>query len=150
MARVRQSKAKTLKSYEEICHIAGLPSSGIDLLGGIAARAQLRTRERSVGAALRGPPSVVQQIQEDNGLKFGEHVQPRAATEGRPYSTYRSFAQAQSSPFLSPSPVASPSPSPSPITRVAVTPARTLPELQAGSRKFLQNRNCHRLWLGSK
>src|SRR6185436_13896913 len=39
----------------------------------------------------------------------------RAATEGRPYSTFRSFAQAQ----------ASPSP------RVAVTPARTLQELQA-------------------
>ena len=43
----------------------------------------------------------------------------RAATEGRPYSTFRSFAQAQ----------ASPSPSPSP--RVAVIPARTLQELQA-------------------
>jgi D-alanyl-D-alanine carboxypeptidase/D-alanyl-D-alanine-endopeptidase (penicillin-binding protein 4) len=49
--------------------------------------------------------------------------QQGAATEGRPYSSFQSAAAAQASP--------SPSPSPSPAPRVAITPARTLPELQA-------------------
>ncbi len=60
----------------------------------------------------------------NDGLGFGEHDSiPRAATEGRPYSTFQKPSIPQASP--------SPSPSPSPAPKVAITPARTLQELQA-------------------
>ncbi len=45
--------------------------------------------ERTVGAALRGRPWLAHRIPKTDGLGFGEHdFKPRAATEGRPYSTF--------------------------------------------------------------
>ncbi len=71
------------------------------------------------GAYCRGgppwPPSVGIKPVANNYFR-----QPRAATEGRPYSTFQGIQTAQPSP----------APSPSPAPRVVVTPARTLPELQ--------------------
>jgi hypothetical protein len=38
------------------------------------------------------PPVVCTRVQELNSVGFGEHdSKPRAATEGRPYSTFRGF-----------------------------------------------------------
>ncbi|HEU4932642.1 MAG TPA: D-alanyl-D-alanine carboxypeptidase/D-alanyl-D-alanine-endopeptidase, partial [Pyrinomonadaceae bacterium] len=60
-------------------------------------------------------------VQETSAFDFvGAMHKPRAATEGRPYSTFQGIQAAQPSP----------SPSPSPAPRIAITPARTLPELQ--------------------
>ena len=51
------------------------------------------TSDERCGTYCRGgppwPPVVCEQIQEVDGLEFGEHLsKPRAATEGRPYSTF--------------------------------------------------------------
>ena len=76
------------------------------------------------GAYCRGgppwPPGVeLDPLQQDRiGPLTKRSIRRRAATEGRPYSTF-------------PGAQASPSPSPSPAPRVAITPARTLQELQA-------------------
>src|SRR6185369_2819251 len=49
----------------------------------------VRTTERTVGAALRGRPRLEIVFANRRPSFFGVVFKPRAATEGRPYSTFR-------------------------------------------------------------